>query len=97
VPPVPRRLPGSRPGLGISFISEFIRQRKILSWEVDLRALFLFTRCHTSARIRTPQIVGGVTSFGTTDTCKCHNGACRVDQPDDVERLATFGLEAGDS
>jgi hypothetical protein len=38
-----------------------------------------------------------VTSFGTTDTCKCHNGACRVDQPDDVERLATFGLEAGDS
>jgi hypothetical protein len=42
-------------------------------------------------------VVGGVTSFGTTFTCKGHNGAYRVDQPDDLEWLATFGLEAGDS
>jgi hypothetical protein len=39
-----------------------------------------------------PNVVGGVTSFGTTDTCKGHNGAYRVDQPDDLEWLATFGL-----
>ena len=37
-------------------------------------------------------VVGGVTSFGTTDTCKGHNGAYRVDQPDDLAWLATFGL-----
>jgi hypothetical protein len=37
-------------------------------------------------------VVGAVTSFGTTDTCKGHNGAYRVDQPDDLEWLATFGL-----
>jgi len=37
-------------------------------------------------------VVGGVTSFGTTDTCKGHNGAYRVDQPDDLTWLATFGL-----
>jgi Trypsin len=37
-------------------------------------------------------VVGGVTSFGTTFTCKGHNGAYRVDQPDDLEWLATFGL-----
>lgn len=40
-------------------------------------------------------VVGGVTSFGTTSTCKGHNGAYRVDQPDDLGWLATFGL--GDS
>ena len=37
-------------------------------------------------------VVGGVTSFGWTDPCKGHNGAYRVDQPDDLEWLATFGL-----
>ena len=37
-------------------------------------------------------VVGGVTSFGTNDTCKGHNGAYRVDQPDDLAWLATFGL-----
>ena len=37
-------------------------------------------------------VVGGVTSFGTTFTCKGHNGAYRVDQPDDLDWLATFGL-----
>ena len=33
-------------------------------------------------------VVGAVTSFGTTDTCKGINGAYRVDQPDDLEWLA---------
>ena len=42
--------------------------------------------------IGTSNVVGGVTSFGTTDTCKGHNGAYRVDQPDDLSWLATFGL-----
>jgi trypsin len=42
--------------------------------------------------IGTSNVVGGVTSFGTTDTCKGHNGAYRVDQPDDLAWLATFGL-----
>jgi hypothetical protein len=37
-------------------------------------------------------VVAGVTSFGWTDTCKGHNGAYRVDQPDDLAWLATFGL-----
>jgi hypothetical protein len=37
-------------------------------------------------------VVGGVTSFGTTDTCKGINGAYRVDQADDLTWLATFGL-----
>ena len=38
-------------------------------------------------------VVGGVTSFGTTSTCKGHNGAYRVDQPDDLEWLEDeFGL-----
>ena len=37
-------------------------------------------------------VVGGVTSFGTTFTCKGHNGAYRVDQQDDLDWLATFGL-----
>jgi hypothetical protein len=39
-------------------------------------------------------VVGAVTSFGTNDTCKAHNGAYRVDQLDDLEWLATeFDLE----
>jgi Trypsin len=42
--------------------------------------------------IGTSNVVGGVTSFGTTFTCKGHNGAYRVDQPDDLAWLATFGL-----
>jgi hypothetical protein len=42
--------------------------------------------------IGSSNVVGGVTSFGWTDTCKGHNGAYRVDQPDDLEWLATFGL-----
>jgi trypsin len=42
--------------------------------------------------IGTSNVVGGVTSFGTTDTCKGHNGAYRVDQADDLAWLATFGL-----
>ena len=37
-------------------------------------------------------VVGAVTSFGTTDTCKGINGAYRVDQADDLTWLATFGL-----
>ena len=40
-------------------------------------------------------VVGGVTSFGTNFTCKGHNGAYRVDQPDDLAWLATFGLTPG--
>lgn len=40
-------------------------------------------------------IVGAVTSFGATFTCKGHNGAYRVDQPDDLAWLATFGLTPG--
>jgi Trypsin len=37
-------------------------------------------------------VVGGVTSFGRTYTCSSHGGAYRVDQPDDLTWLATFGL-----
>jgi Trypsin len=40
-------------------------------------------------------VVGGVSSFATTFTCKGHNGAYRVDQPDDLAWLATFGLTPG--
>ena len=67
---------------------------------------FAFTTSHDASRggtcfgdsggpnfIGTSNVVGGVTSFGTTDTCKGHNGAYRVDQPDDLAWLATFGLE----
>ncbi len=32
-------------------------------------------------------VVGAVTSFGTTSTCKGHNGAYRVDQADDLDWL----------
>lgn len=66
---------------------------------------FAFTTSHDASRggtcfgdsggpnfIGTSNVVGGVTSFGTTFTCKGHNGAYRVDQPDDLEWLATFGL-----
>jgi hypothetical protein len=66
---------------------------------------FAFTTSHDARRggtcfgdsggpnfIGTSNVVGGVTSFGTTDTCKGHNGAYRVDQPDDLDWLATFGL-----
>jgi hypothetical protein len=43
--------------------------------------------------IGSSNVVGAVTSFGTTDTCKGHNGAYRVDQEDDLEWLKTaFGL-----
>lgn len=43
--------------------------------------------------IGSSNVVGGVTSFGTTFTCKGHNGAYRVDQPDDLEWLEEeFGL-----
>jgi Trypsin len=40
-------------------------------------------------------IVGAVTSFGQTYTCHGPNGAYRVDQPDDLAWLATFGLTPG--
>jgi hypothetical protein len=66
---------------------------------------FAFTTSHDASRggtcfgdsggpnfIGTSNVVGGVTSFGTTATCKGHNGAYRVDQPDDLAWLATFGL-----
>ena len=42
-------------------------------------------------------VVGAVTSFGRTWTCRSPGGAYRVDQPDDLEWLATFGLGSGDS
>jgi len=45
--------------------------------------------------IGSSNVVAGVTSFGTTDTCKGHNGAYRVDQADDLTWLATFGLRPG--
>ncbi len=40
-------------------------------------------------------VVAGVTSFGTTDTCKGHTGAYRVDQLDDLTWLAPWGLTPG--
>ena len=40
--------------------------------------------------IGTSNVVGGVTSFGTTFTCKGHNGAYRIDQPDDLDWLEGF-------
>lgn len=41
-------------------------------------------------------VIGAVTSFGTTDTCKGHNGAYRVDQADDLAWLAEeFGVTSG--
>ena len=45
--------------------------------------------------IGSSNVVAGVTSFGTTSTCKGHNGAYRVDQTDDLTWLATFGLRPG--
>jgi hypothetical protein len=63
---------------------------------------FAFETSHDAARggtcfgdsggpnfIGTSNVVGGVTSFGTTDTCKGHNGAYRVDQADDLDWLRT--------
>ena len=63
---------------------------------------FAFTTSHDASRggtcfgdsggpnfIGDSNVVGGVTSFGTTSTCKGHNGAYRVDQPDDLEWLRT--------
>jgi Trypsin len=37
-------------------------------------------------------VVGGVTSFGLNQTCAGTGGVYRVDQPDDLGWLATFGL-----
>lgn len=37
-------------------------------------------------------VVGGVTSFGKTSTCAGKGGVYRVDRPDDLAWLATFGL-----
>ena len=37
-------------------------------------------------------VVGAVSSFAQNDTCKGHNGAYRIDQPDDLTWLATFNL-----
>ena len=64
---------------------------------------FAFTTSNTTPRggtcfgdsggpnfIGNSNVVGGVTSFGTTFTCKGHNGAYRIDQPDDLEWLATL-------
>ncbi len=43
--------------------------------------------------IGTSNVVGAVTDFGQNDTCKGrYNGAYRVDQQDDLDWLATFGL-----
>jgi hypothetical protein len=78
------------------------RLRKI---DTDFVGDFAFEMSHDAARggtcfgdsggpvfIGDSNVVGGVTSFGTTQTCKGHNGAYRVDQPDDLAWLATFGL-----
>jgi hypothetical protein len=40
-------------------------------------------------------VVGAVTSFGRTWTCRSPGGAYRIDQPDDLEWLAEFGLTPG--
>jgi hypothetical protein len=42
--------------------------------------------------IGTSNVVAGVTSFGLNRTCAGTGGVYRVDQPDDLEWLATFGL-----
>jgi hypothetical protein len=42
--------------------------------------------------IGTSNVVGGVTSFGLNQTCAGTGGVYRVDQPDDLAWLATFGL-----
>ena len=38
-------------------------------------------------------VVGAVTSFGKNQTCAGTGGGYRVDQPDDLAWLATFGLK----
>jgi trypsin len=40
----------------------------------------------------TSNVVAGVTSFGLNPTCAGTGGVYRVDQPDDLNWLATFGL-----
>jgi Trypsin len=40
----------------------------------------------------TSNVVAGVTSFGLNQTCAGTGGVYRVDQPDDLNWLATFGL-----
>ena len=42
--------------------------------------------------IGSSNVVGGVTSFGLNQTCAGTGGVYRVDQPDDLNWLATFGL-----
>jgi hypothetical protein len=45
--------------------------------------------------IDSTNVVGAVTSFGRNYTCRSPGGAYRVDQPDDLDWLATFGLTPG--
>jgi hypothetical protein len=40
--------------------------------------------------IGTSNVIGGVTSFGVNPTCAGTGGVYRIDQPDDLEWLATF-------
>jgi len=42
--------------------------------------------------IGTSNVIGGVTSFGLNGTCGGTGGVYRVDEPDDLNWLATFGL-----
>jgi hypothetical protein len=42
--------------------------------------------------IGTSNVIGGVTSFGLNGTCGGTGGVYRVDQPDDLNWLATFGV-----
>jgi hypothetical protein len=78
---------------------------RIREIDTDFVGDFAFVTSHDASRggtcfgdsggpnfIGDSNVVGGVTSFGTTFTCKGHNGAYRVDQPDDLTWLATFGL-----
>ena len=43
--------------------------------------------------IGTSNVVGGVTSFGLNGNCAGTGGVYRVDQPDDLNWLKTFGLK----
>lgn len=43
--------------------------------------------------IGTSNVIGGVTSFGLNGTCGGTGGVYRVDQPDDLNWLATFGVK----
>lgn len=42
--------------------------------------------------IGSSNVIGGVTSFGLNSTCGGTGGVYRVDQPDDLDFLATFGF-----